>query len=134
MTYPDNKFTFADQIHCQEPVAVEHRSGTGVPAADAAPASLARSGYIECKGYASVLFYWLATGGASPTVDIEPLILDEESDCWISTSKITAIPTNKAVEIPVNGARMLVRIDAASAVGVSAWQFILKPWDVRLEN
>lgn len=132
MAYASNALSRKDMYFPKEPKAAVHRyNDSGAPAADGAASGLARSGYIDCRGYDSVYVYWIATGGTSPTIDVEPLILDPDGDLWLQQPKVTGIAPHVIKELDVYGGRLFVRIDAVSVVGVTAYKLCVRGGKIR---
>jgi len=116
---------------------VQHRIGAVPPVADPVYAGLPTTGWIDCFGYDSCLVWWHQVGaGAPPTIDLQPLLLDEDNPGgarWtVQNTIIDNLRPDHAVLINVHDGKLFLRIDAvAAALGITNWEIYVRPLRTR---
>jgi hypothetical protein len=94
-----------------------HRLKTGAPvAADAAPDGSFpnRRALLNCRGWDTIIGRVELTGGVGPTVDLEPLLYDQDTDSFAKHTLTGALATGDAFECLVVSGRVFLRINAVA--------------------
>lgn len=128
----------------------EARSGSGAIAADSATltdANIPPTSAVNCAGFETIWIGAEITGGAGPTMVIEPLVYDADAADgarWrrlqvgagqgvtaiaaVADQQVTIGPSDEMVEVRVNGATtvFLRVVSVANAAGTTAWKILAR--------
>lgn len=93
----------------------QHRKVTGAPVvADSTDLSLIdRRALLHCRSYRTILAQAQLTGGAAPTVTLQPLLYDPEKDDFTLLPTLT-LSDGQSEEITVHETRAYLRIHAVA--------------------
>lgn len=100
----------------------QHRKVVGTPVvADSTDLALInRKSPIKTDGVVSIKGYVRFTGGASPTVDLIPLLYDKDSDSFVALAKLSGVADGVAFQIDVHELPVFFRIDAVANAPTAA--------------
>lgn len=113
-----------------EPTPTEHRTGTGVPAVDAAN-PLTVDPCCVGFGWSSCVAVWRRAGGLpTASLDLQVLLWDPILGDWDEGATITGVVPGQLVVFPVAGCRFFIKIvGVTDVIGITSWQLLLRPWE-----